>query len=65
MVCRYCGLPTESDLGHTTETECIEALEREVSRLKAALKLTPSRDSVAGGASELPGHPAHGSESRP
>jgi hypothetical protein len=41
MVCRYCGLPTESQLGHTTELECIAALEREVLRLKAALRAMP------------------------
>lgn len=48
MVCRFCGLPTETDLGHTTETECIEALEREVKRLKAALKHAPAPDALTG-----------------
>ena len=46
MVCRFCGLPTENDLGHTTETECIEALEHEVVRLKSALEAIVPGDIV-------------------
>ena len=57
MTCRYCGLATETELGHTTESECIEALEREVMRLKAALKATvratPS-DPLPGTAAKAP-----------
>jgi hypothetical protein len=55
MVCRFCGLATDTDLGHTTEAECIEALEREVARLRAEVKVTGSHRANRASALSPPG----------